>query len=77
MGVTVEAKIENIQINLDDETLIAAAKILGTKNAAETVSAALGEVVAMRRRLEAFDKLAEMGARGDFDELLDKKNYRR
>jgi Arc/MetJ family transcription regulator len=77
MGVTVEAKIENVQINLDDETLIEAAKILGTKNAAETVSAALGEVVAMRRRLEAFDKLAEMGARGDFDDLLDKKNYRR
>ena len=72
-----EAKIENVQINLDDETLIEAAKILGTKNAAETVSAALGEVVAMRRRLEAFDKLAEMGARGDFDDLLDKKNYRR
>ncbi|MBB4739485.1 Arc/MetJ family transcription regulator [Actinoplanes octamycinicus] len=72
-----EAKIENVQLNLDDETLIEAAKILGTRNAADTVNAALREIVDIRKRVEAMEKLAEMGARGDFDEFLDKSTYRR
>ncbi|WP_221326114.1 type II toxin-antitoxin system VapB family antitoxin [Actinoplanes sp. L3-i22] len=69
--------IETVQLDLDDEIVIEAAKILGTKNAADTVNAALREVVAMHRRIEAFDRLAKMGAEGDFDVLLDKENYRR
>ncbi|GAA4585344.1 hypothetical protein GCM10023107_47130 [Actinoplanes octamycinicus] len=77
MGVSMEAKIENVQLNLDDETLIEAAKILGTRNAADTVNAALREIVDIRKRVEAMEKLAEMGARGDFDEFLDKSTYRR
>jgi Arc/MetJ family transcription regulator len=77
MGVTMEPKIEIVPVNIDDETLIAAAKILGTKSAAATVSAALREIVAIHERVEAMEELAEMGARGDFDEFLDKRSYRR
>ncbi|WP_232343833.1 type II toxin-antitoxin system VapB family antitoxin [Actinoplanes awajinensis] len=71
-----EAKTEIVRIDINDETLIEAAKILGTKSAAETVLAALREVVDMQRRVEAFDNLAKMAAEGDFDVLLDKRNYR-
>ncbi|GAA2690742.1 DUF2191 domain-containing protein [Actinoplanes palleronii] len=77
MGVSVEAKTEIVRIDINDETLIEAAKILGTKSAAETVLAALREVVDMQRRVEAMESLAEMGARGDFDDFLDKRSYRR
>ncbi|WP_344573818.1 type II toxin-antitoxin system VapB family antitoxin [Actinoplanes palleronii] len=72
-----EAKTEIVRIDINDETLIEAAKILGTKSAAETVLAALREVVDMQRRVEAMESLAEMGARGDFDDFLDKRSYRR
>jgi Arc/MetJ family transcription regulator len=76
MGVTMEVDAEIMKIEIDDESLIEAARILGTKSAADTVNAALREVVAIRKRVEAMEKLAEMGARGDFDEFLDKSTYR-
>lgn len=63
-------------IDIDDEKLAAAAKYYGTKTKKDTVDAALGDAATRRRRMEAFEKLTEMAQRGDFDELLDKRNYR-
>lgn len=73
MGVAVA----NESLNIDAQALMEAAEILGTTSADETVNAALREVVAKRRRLEALERLGEMGAAGDFGELLDKRKYRR
>jgi Arc/MetJ family transcription regulator len=76
MGVSVGTQPEIEKIELDSESLVEAAKILGTNNTADTVNAALREIVTIRKRVEAMEKLAEMGARGDFDEFLDKSSYR-
>jgi Arc/MetJ family transcription regulator len=64
-------------INLDDDAPAGAAKLYGTIGKEETVNQALREADRRRRRLEAFDKLAEMASDGVFDELPDKRNYRR
>ncbi len=63
-------------IDIDEEKLAAAAAYFGTKTKKDTVDAALADAATRRRRLEAFDKLSAMAQRGDFDELLDKENYR-
>ncbi|WSK70722.1 DUF2191 domain-containing protein [Streptomyces sp. NBC_01276] len=54
-----------------------AAAILGTRSKKDAVNAALQEVARRHKRLAALDRLADMGARGDFDVLLDKGAYRR
>ena len=63
-------------IDLDDEALAEAAMFFGTKTKEDTVNTALREAAQRARRLKALDQLGEMGAAGDFDELLDKKAYR-
>ncbi|HCT75493.1 MAG TPA: antitoxin [Micromonosporaceae bacterium] len=63
-------------IDIDDEALAEAAKVLGTKTNEDSVNTALREGAARLRRAKAFDRLGEMAERGDFDELLDKQNYR-
>ena len=73
MGVAVAEET----MNIDAQALMEAAQILGTTTADDTINAALREVVAIRRRLEALEELGEMGAAGDFDEFLDKRTYRR
>jgi len=50
--------------------------LFGTKTKKDTVNTALREAAQRSRRLRALDQLGEMGAAGDFDELLDKKAYR-
>ncbi|MBT2472240.1 type II toxin-antitoxin system VapB family antitoxin [Streptomyces sp. ISL-66] len=62
---------------VDNEALAAAASILGTKSKKDTVNAVLQDYVRRHNRLQALDRLVEMGKRGDFDDLLDKGNYRR
>lgn len=62
---------------VDNEALAAAASILGTKSKKDTVNAVLQDYVQRHNRLKALDRLVDMGARGDFDDLLDKVNYRR
>ncbi|WP_433793873.1 type II toxin-antitoxin system VapB family antitoxin [Actinoplanes sp. CA-252034] len=64
-------------MSIDAQALMEAARILGTTTADDTVNAALREVIAVRRRLEALEELGKMGAAGDFDEFLDKRTYRR
>ncbi|WP_203841366.1 type II toxin-antitoxin system VapB family antitoxin [Winogradskya humida] len=63
-------------IDIDDVALAEAAAFYGTKTKKDTVNAALRDVAERAKRLEALDALAAMGAAGDFDTLLDKRNYR-
>ncbi|MFG1996053.1 DUF2191 domain-containing protein [Actinoplanes sp. NPDC048988] len=76
MSGTMGALMGRIEIELDDETLAEAAAFLGTSSPADTVKAAVLDVVEGKRRLEAFDRLAGMAAAGEFDHLKDKTNYR-
>lgn len=55
------------QIDLDDEALAEAMRLLGTTTKKDTVNKALQETAARLRRLEAMQQLAEMAAAGDFD----------
>ncbi|WIM97760.1 type II toxin-antitoxin system VapB family antitoxin [Actinoplanes oblitus] len=72
-----ETAMTETRIRLEDEALAEAMALLGTTTPEETVNLALHEIAAVRRRLAAYFRLKEMAARGDFDMLLDKRNYRR
>ncbi|MEU6707860.1 type II toxin-antitoxin system VapB family antitoxin [Streptomyces wuyuanensis] len=65
-------------IDLDDEALEAAAKVLGTTTKRDTVNTALREVTARYRRLRALGQARELVAEGalDIGLLLDKSAYR-
>lgn len=56
------------QIDLDDEALTEAMRLMGVTTKKETVNTALRDYVARVRRLEAAERLAERGARGEFEE---------
>jgi Arc/MetJ family transcription regulator len=56
------------QIDLDDEALADAMRLMGTTTKKETVNAALRDYVDRGRRLEAAEKLAARGARGEFEQ---------
>ena len=61
-------------IELDAEALAAAAAVLGTKTADDTVNGTLREVAERLTRLRAVARLGEMADRGDFNEFLSKRN---
>ncbi len=63
-------------IDIDDEALADASRLLGTKTKKETVNVALHETVQRLQRAHALAQLTERGAAGDFDDLLRKANYR-
>jgi Arc/MetJ family transcription regulator len=67
-----------ISIELEDGLLAEASRILETRTHPETVETALREVIAMRRRLEAMERLRVKVAEGaiDIEYLSDKANYR-
>lgn len=69
--------MSNLYVEVDDEALAEAAEILGTKTKKDTVNAALLEVAKRHKRLRALERLTAMAERGDFDILMDKRNYRR
>ncbi|MFI9118875.1 MULTISPECIES: type II toxin-antitoxin system VapB family antitoxin [Streptomyces] len=69
--------MSNLYVEVDDEALAEAAEILGTKTKKDTVNAALLEVAQRHKRLRALEQLTAMAERGDFDILMDKRNYRR
>jgi len=59
-------------VDIDDQLLAEAARVLGTKTKKDTVNAALREVTARLRRIEALREMQEMAARGDIDlEFID------
>jgi Arc/MetJ family transcription regulator len=65
-------------VEIDDEALAAAAKVLGTTTKKDTVNAALREVSQRLLRLRALERLGEMADQGQFDEFLgDKDAFRR
>lgn len=63
-------------IDVDDDALAEASKLLGTKTKKDTVNTALRETALQLRRAKALARLAELGEAGAFDELLDKTAYR-
>jgi Arc/MetJ family transcription regulator len=54
-------------IDLDDEALAEAAKLLGTSSKKDTVNAALREIVDRRRRAAAVARMRAMVAEGEID----------
>ncbi|ASU83343.1 antitoxin VapB [Nocardiopsis gilva YIM 90087] len=56
------------QIDLAEEALAEAMRIMGTTTKKETVNAALRDYVDRVKRPEAAKKLAERGARGEFEQ---------
>jgi Arc/MetJ family transcription regulator len=69
--------MSKLLLEVDDDALAKAAELLGTETKRDTVNTALREVAQRRERAIALAELREMGTRGDFDILLDKRNYRR
>jgi Arc/MetJ family transcription regulator len=65
-----------ILIDVDEDALAEASKLLGTKTKKDTVNTALRETALQLRRAKALARLAELGEAGAFDELLDKTAYR-
>ncbi len=65
-----------IEVEIDREVLAFAARMFGTETHEETVAAAVQDAADQQRRGEAFERLGKMGDAGDFDILLDKRNYR-
>jgi Arc/MetJ family transcription regulator len=57
-------------VEIDDDALAAAARVLGTTTKKDTVNAALREVSARLLRLRALEQLGAMADQGDFDVLL-------
>ncbi|EYT80938.1 MULTISPECIES: type II toxin-antitoxin system VapB family antitoxin [unclassified Streptomyces] len=54
-------------IDLDDEALAEAARLLGTTTKKETVNAALREIADRRRRAAAVERMRRMVAEGEID----------
>lgn len=69
--------MSKLLIDVDDEALAQAQRLLGTSTKKDTVNAALIEVAKRLERVGALGELSEMAEQGDFDILLDKDNYRR
>jgi Arc/MetJ family transcription regulator len=58
------------QIDIDDEALAEAMRLLGTTTKKDTVNAALREYVARVKRVEALEKLVARAERGEFDQAV-------
>jgi len=56
-----------IKINIDDEALSEATRLMGTTTKKETVNTALREYIERVKRVEAAEKLAARAGRGEFD----------
>ncbi|MEU6787938.1 type II toxin-antitoxin system VapB family antitoxin [Nonomuraea angiospora] len=56
------------QIDIDDNALKEAMRMMGTTTKKDTVNLALREYVARVRRIEALERLAARAQRGEFDE---------
>jgi Arc/MetJ family transcription regulator len=56
------------QVDVDDEALAEAMRLMGTTTKKDTINTALREYASRLRRLEAADKLAARAARGEFDD---------
>ncbi|WP_030685229.1 type II toxin-antitoxin system VapB family antitoxin [Streptomyces globisporus] len=59
MGVT--------NVDVDDDVLAEAAKLLGTTTKKDTINTALEEAIRRHRRRAVYQRLAERGARGELE----------
>jgi Arc/MetJ family transcription regulator len=66
-------------VDIDEDSLDAAAELYGTRTKKDTVNTALAEAARRLQRVQALAKARELAATGtiDVDVLLDKKQYRR
>lgn len=55
------------QIDLDDDALAEAMRLMGSTTKKDTVNEALRDYVARVKRLEAAERLAARGERGEFE----------
>ncbi|MBO0881135.1 MAG: type II toxin-antitoxin system VapB family antitoxin [Mycobacterium sp.] len=55
------------QVDLDDDALSEAMRLMGTTTKKDTVNEALRDYVSRVRRVEAAQRLFERGRRGEFD----------
>ncbi|MFI5566736.1 type II toxin-antitoxin system VapB family antitoxin [Streptomyces sp. NPDC051740] len=55
------------QIDLDDDALAEAMRLMGSTTKEDTVNEALRDYVARAKRLEAAERLAARGERGEFE----------
>jgi Arc/MetJ family transcription regulator len=62
-----ECHMSVTQIDIDDEALSEAMRLMGTTTKKDTVNTALREYTERVKRLEAAEKLAARAARGEFD----------
>jgi Arc/MetJ family transcription regulator len=69
--------VTKVLVDVDDDALAEASTLLGTTTKKDTINTALRETAQRLRRANALARLAEKGESGAFDELLDKKAYRR
>ncbi|MET8469902.1 type II toxin-antitoxin system VapB family antitoxin [Streptomyces sp. NPDC006422] len=67
--------VTNVDVN--DEVLAEAARLLGTTTKKDTINTALEEVIRRHRRRAAYDRLAERGARGGLDRLSSDREARK
>jgi Arc/MetJ family transcription regulator len=76
MGMTIMTKR---LVDIDDEALAEAQRLLGTDTIKDTVNTSLAEVSQRLKRRRAFANLRKLAAEGglDLELLADKKNYRR
>lgn len=58
------------QIDIDDDALNEAMRLMGTTTKKDTVNNALREYAARIKRLEAAEKLAARAASGEFDQAI-------
>jgi Arc/MetJ family transcription regulator len=68
---SLETAVSVTQFDVDEKALNEAMRLLGTKTRTEAINMALREVVQRHRRVEAAQKLFEMGQRGDFDQAAE------
>ncbi|MFF8836646.1 type II toxin-antitoxin system VapB family antitoxin [Streptomyces sp. NPDC015130] len=54
-------------VDVDDDVLAEAARLLGTTTKKDTINTALEEVIRRHRRRAAVQRLAERGARGELE----------
>lgn len=63
-------------IDVDEKALAEASALLSTKTKEDTVNTPLRETALRLRRAHAVAALGVRGKAGEFDQLLDKVNYR-
>jgi Arc/MetJ family transcription regulator len=56
------------QVDVDDEALAEAMRLMGTTTKKDTINTALREYASRVKRLEAVEKLAARASRGEFDD---------